>query len=187
MTTMEARKKASAKAPPSVRDEVHELKAQVQQFKELAARSQADLQNAKARMERDRDQLKTYILEDVLRRLLPLADHMDRATSHLSADVGNHEWVRGALKTFEEFHQTLAALGVRKTGVVGEIFDAGKHECLMIAEGPPDTVTEVIEVGYELQGLVLRPAKVKVGTPTVPTSPPAPSPTSGEVEEALGS
>lgn len=146
---------------------------QVQQFKELAARSQADLQNAKARMERDRDQLKTYVLEDVLRKLLPQADHMDRAASHLAADIGNHEWVRGALKTFEEFHQTLATLGVRKTGVVGETFDAGRHECLMVAQGPPDTVVEVIEVGYELQGRVLRPAKVKIGVEGKPSGSPS--------------
>jgi molecular chaperone GrpE len=142
---------------------VKELTEQLSRVTDLAARSQADLQNAKARMQKDSDDFRKFASEAVIKKLLPTIDNFQRAAAHLPKDLEGHEWVKGMMATEQELLRQLQELGLKKMDVIGQQVDTSKHEVLTVGDGPEGQVTEVFEDGYELHGKVLRPAKVKVG------------------------
>ncbi|MBI5156036.1 nucleotide exchange factor GrpE [Candidatus Peregrinibacteria bacterium] len=151
--------------------EVAALKEQVHSLTELAARAQADLQNARGRLERDADELRKYAAESVLRRLLPTVDNFQRAFTHLPKEwEGNKgvypelvEWVKGITAVEQDLLRQLSEMGLEKFSPLGEKMDPSRHEVLLTGPGAENSVVEVLEDGYLLHGKVLRPAKVKVG------------------------
>lgn len=139
------------------------LRAEADKFKDLAARAQADLQNAKGRIERERGELAAFALEGVLRKLLPTVDSFQRAFQHLPEDLKNNEWVRGVQAIELAFLRELEGMGLTRMSSMGAAVDPARHEVLQEGPGAANTVTEVFEEGYEFHGKVLRPAKVKAG------------------------
>lgn len=144
--------------------ELKDLRRQVEKLTEIAARAQADLQNARARSERDAADLRTFATESVLRRLLPTIDNFQRSFQHLPDSLKDHAWVKGMQATEQELLRHLAELGLKKVSPIGKKVDPLRHEVLLTGPGAVDTVVDVLEDGYELHGKVLRPAKVKAGT-----------------------
>ncbi len=142
---------------------VEELTIQNAKLLDMAARAQADLQNAKARLEKDGDDIRKYASQAVLVKLLPLIDNFQRAFQHLPEELKNHEWVKGVNAIEQDFLKQLSEMGLKKFESLGQVADSSRHEVLMVGEGAEGVVTEVFEEGYELSGKVLRPAKVKVG------------------------
>jgi molecular chaperone GrpE len=163
--TMEPKKSAK-----SVKDDVPALKEQLQQFKELAARAQADLQNAKVRMEKQAGELGSIVVAEFLHSLLPTLDHFQRAFQHLPADLRNHEWVKGVTAIEQGLLRQVESFGLKRMASLGEGINPDRHEILLEVSGDPGKVVEVIEEGYEFRGRVLRPAKVKVGRTEVQDS-----------------
>lgn len=154
--------------------EVEQLKAdlaaaqeETTKYRELAARAQADVQNARGRMEREAADAKAYAAEAVLRSLLPTIDSFQRAASHLPPALSTDEWVKGMLATEQQLLRVLEGLGLRRMSSMGQPVDPARHEVLMAGPGAAGTVVEVFEEGYELHGRVLRPAKVKSGDGSV--------------------
>lgn len=143
--------------------EVASLKAELGRYRDLAARSQADLQNAKARVEREADDLRKYASESLVRKILPTLDNFQRAFQHIPEDLKDHEWVKGVSAIEADLMKQMADVGLKRMQSLNQPVDANKHDPLMVGPGPADTVIEVLEEGYELNGKVLRPAKVKVG------------------------
>ena len=64
---------------------------------ELAGRAQADLQNAKDRMQKEGEELRKFALENTLLLLLPTIDNFQRAFEHLPEDLEGNEWVGGVI------------------------------------------------------------------------------------------
>lgn len=155
---------------PSIGDETQallqkivDLQAELQKMKDLAARSQADLQNAKARVERESDELRKFASEGLIRKILPTLDNFQRAFLHIPDDLASHEWVKGVSAIESDLMKQMSDAGLKRMQSLGEVVDPQRHEVLSIGPGPDSTVTEVFEEGFELHGKVLRPAKVKVG------------------------
>lgn len=146
-----------------LRAEIEKLRAEVQTFKELAARAQADLQNARARMGKEAEEMRVFAAELLIRQLLPTIDSLRRACRHLPADLQSHEWVKGVLSTEQEFLRQLKSIGCESIDAMGKSVDPLQHEVLLTVPGEEGEVIEVIEDGYLFHGKVLRPAKVKVG------------------------
>lgn len=142
---------------------IEELTEQLQRHTDVASRAQAELQNAKARFERDGADIRTFAAENVLLKLLPTVDNLQRAIKQLPGDLVSHEWVKGIIATEQQLLRQLAELGLRRFESHGQSVNAERHEVLMQGSGLADHVTDVIEEGYELHGKVVRPAKVKVG------------------------
>jgi len=146
--------------------ELDAAKVEAAKMKDLAARSQADLQNAKARVERERTELAAFALEAMLKKLLPTIDSFQRAFQHLPEDLKNHEWVKGVTAIERQLLKELEAAGLQRMSSLGSKVDPARHEVLQQGQGEKDAVTEVFEEGYEMHGKVLRPAKVKAGDGT---------------------
>ncbi|HRH93359.1 MAG TPA: nucleotide exchange factor GrpE [Candidatus Peribacteria bacterium] len=153
---------------------VDELTQQVAKLTEIAGRAQAELQNAKIRMEREGGELKKYAAETTLRRLLPTIDNFQRAFKHLPEELKSHEWVKGMTAVEQEFMRVTGEMGLKKFDAAGETANPERHEVLMTGPGEAGKVLEAFEDGYEFGGKVIRPAKVKVGSGDMPSVPPHP-------------
>ncbi|MEK7590918.1 MAG: nucleotide exchange factor GrpE [Patescibacteria group bacterium] len=149
---------------PALEGKIAELAEQVKKLTDLAGRAQADLQNAKARMEKSGEEFRKFASEALLLKLLPTIDNFQRAFQHLPAELKTNEWVRGVSAIEQDLMRQLHDMGLRKMESLGTPVDAAKHEVLTTGPGEEGKVIEVFEEGYALHGKVLRPAKVKAGS-----------------------
>ncbi|WAB84431.1 nucleotide exchange factor GrpE [Microcella daejeonensis] len=135
---------------------------EIEEYRDRAARAEAELANFRTRVERDRAANRDAVIAEVVRTLLPAIDDLDRASAHGDLDDGPLALVAQKLRTgFEKY-------GLRRVGVVGEPFDPSFHEALVQLPKPDvtvNTVGDVIEVGYALGDRLVRAAKVAVFTP----------------------
>ncbi len=136
----------------------------VAEYRDRAARAEAELANFRTRVERDRQANREAVIAEVIRSLLPAMDDLDRAETHGDLAGTPLELVAQKLRAnFERY-------GVTAVGVVGEAFDPSLHEAVVRLPDPEatsETVAEVIEGGYQMGERLVRPAKVAV---TVPAS-----------------
>lgn len=149
-----------------LKKEIEILKAELVRYRDIAGRAQADLQNAKARVERESDELRKFASESLVRKILPTLDNFQRAFQQIPGDLKNHEWVKGVNAIEADLMKQMADVGLRRMQSLNQSVDANRHEALMVGAGALDTVTEVLEEGYEYNGKVLRPAKVRIGDGT---------------------
>jgi molecular chaperone GrpE len=134
----------------------------VAEYRERAARAEAELANFRARVERDRQANRDAIIVEVIRSLLPAVDDLNRAEAHGDLAGTPLEIVAQKIK------QSFERYGMVAVGEVGEAFDPAKHEAMVhlpSEDVTSDTVADVIEVGYMLGEKLIRPAKVAVHSP----------------------
>ncbi len=135
---------------------------EIEEYRDRAARAEAELANFRTRVERDRAANREAVIADVIRSLLPAIDDLDRAAAHGDLEGSPLELVAQKLRTaFERY-------GLRSVGVVGEPFDPALHEAIVqlpSADATSQTVADVIEGGYALGDRLVRPAKVAVSVP----------------------
>ena len=144
--------------------ELSDLKQQLSKLTDVAARAQADLQNAKVRMQKDGEDIRKYASESVIRKLLPIVDNFQRAFSHLPEDLSQNDWIKGVQAIEQDLLRHLSEMGLKKMDVLGHPVDTARHEVLIMGEGEEGKILQVFEDGYELHGKIIRPAKVKVGS-----------------------
>lgn len=134
----------------------------VEEYRDRAARAEAELANFRTRVERDRAANRDAVIAEVIRAVLPAMDDLNRAESHGDLAGSPLEIVAQKIRTgFGRF-------GLFAVGEVGEAFDPNRHEAIvkLPTEGATsDTVADVVEVGYALGDRLIRPAKVAVAAP----------------------
>jgi molecular chaperone GrpE len=135
----------------------------VAEYREIAARAQADLKNFRTRVERDRAANRESVIAEVIRSLLPVIDDLDRADAH-------GDLVDGAPLTIvsQKLRAGFEKYGLRRVGDVGEKFDPNIHEAVVQvpeADATSETVKDVLETGYVLGDRLIRAAKVAVSVP----------------------
>ena len=135
----------------------------VEEYRDRAARAEAELANFRTRVERDRAANRDAVIAEVIRAVLPAMDDHNRAESHGDLAGSPLEIVAQKIRTgFGRF-------GLASVGEVGEAFDPNRHEAIvkLPTEGATsETVADVVEVGYTLGDRLIRPAKVAVAAPT---------------------
>ena len=155
----------------SLQQEIEEVSKQLlekqeqapEALKELAARAQADLQNAKERMEREATDMRKFAAAGIVQKLLPAVDNFQRAFGHLPEELADNEWVKGVQAIEQDLLKQLEEAGLQKIECIGLPADTEQHEVLQAGPGEKDIIVEVYEEGYLLHEKVLRPARVKVG------------------------
>lgn len=143
--------------------QIEDLSQQMQTYKESSARAQAELQNAKIRMEKELKDTRTFATQMFIMRLLPIIDNLDRAVAHLSPEIEGSEWTKGVLSIASQLQKELSDAGVSVIPALGKEADATMHHVILEGPGTKGIITDVLEKGYALHGKVLRPATVKVG------------------------
>lgn len=132
-------------------------------------RKQADFDNYRKRMERERDETGGAAARDVLKRLLPVLDNMERALK--TGEASRDPLRKGIELVHQQFLDLLKKEGVQPIDSLGTAFDPRLHEAvevLDVAGFEPDMVLEEMQRGYTHNDRLLRPALVKVSSGKAP-------------------
>ncbi len=163
---------AAGDAPAVNPDVLESLEAQVAELKDQLLRSQAEMENVRRRSARDVENAHKYAIEKFAGELLPVADSLEKAveTAESAAqDAGDD----GAAKAIAEgvslslklFIDKLEKGGIEQIDPLGHPFDPQLHEAMAMVENPgaePNSVMDVMQKGYTLNGRLVRAAMVVV-------------------------
>jgi len=142
--------------------DLEKLSKELAEMTELAKRQVADMQNLRRRTEEERTQIFAMASGELIKKILPVVDNLDRAATHVPDSA--KDWFKGIELSLTELHKIFTDFGLQKMQTLNQPFDPNLHEAVLQGQGPKDTVIEELEAGYTLNGKVLRHAKVKVGT-----------------------
>ena len=126
---------------------------------------QADFENYKKMVAREREMYEMCATEELIKSLLPLIDNLEIAIASAKQSDDEPSFVEGIELIYKDLMAVLGKEGLKQIKAVGEKFDPYKHEVIMtvIDDGlPEDTVLGELEKGYMLGSKVIRTAKVKV-------------------------
>jgi len=135
----------------------------------LLQRERADFLNFKRRVSLERQEDRERAQIELLARLLPFLDDLDRALQHVPVELVRHPWVRGLVMTRRELNDALERSGVTRFGAPGDRFDPNLHEAVAFEAHPGLTepvILTVIRPGYRVGKRVIRPAQVTVIGPS---------------------
>lgn len=148
-----------------LRQENEKLRADANDLLDKYRRALADFANYRKRQDRDREQQATLITVDVLRRVVPIIDDLDRALKHIPEELSEQGWVEGVVLIKRKMDGLLNDFHVEPIEAVGKPFDPNYHSALLqehSEEYPAGMVMEELEKGYQLGEYMLRPTLVKV-------------------------
>jgi molecular chaperone GrpE len=146
----------------AIKSQLAETESRASEYKDGWARSQAEFQNYKKRIERDNALTYASMKGDIIKKILPALDDLERALQNRPADDA---WANGIELIARKLQNTLESEGVKKIEAKGAAFDPNFHEA--ITHEPSDEVEsehiiEVVQNGYILGERVIRPALVRV-------------------------
>lgn len=145
---------------------LEQAQAELAEAKDQVLRTQAEMQNVRRRAEQDVEKARKFALERFSKDLLPVLDNLERAID--SADQENEQLKplrEGVELTQKNFLEVLARFNLEQLDPVGEPFDPQMHEAISMVPAPdaePNTVINVAQKGYALNGRVIRAAMVIV-------------------------
>jgi molecular chaperone GrpE len=137
----------------------------VPQLIEMLQRERADFQNYRRRLESERAGDRERTRGELVHRLLPVLDELDRALAQTPPDLAGNPWAQGVALTRRSLDDALAKLGVERFGAQGEPFDPTRHDALFYEERDDvrePHISQVIRPGYLLGGRLLQAAQVSV-------------------------
>jgi len=156
----------------ATRAELKRVEAENADLKDRLARRQADFENYRKRVDKERAETYNRVVADVATKLLPVLDNLKRALEAESSvessesDEFRH-FLSGVDLIYKQLNGVLDALGVKPIASVGEPFNPHVHEAVVTEatdDFEPDTVMQEIVAGYRLGDKLIRPALVKVAT-----------------------
>ena len=144
--------------------QVEELEQSLADAKDQALRAAAEAQNVRRRAEQEAEKARKFALEKFIKELLPVVDSLEKAleTMQEEASEAHREGVSMTLKMQLD---VLNKFGVEVIEPHGEPFDPQVHEAMTMVPNPelePNTVMDVMQKGYLLNGRLVRPAMVVV-------------------------
>jgi len=145
-----------------LRKKLEEASSKTSEYKDSWLRSQAEFQNYRKRIERDNELTYTTLKGDIVKKILPVLDDLERALQNRSAEDA---WANGIELVARKFQNILESEGVKKIEAVGMEFDPNFHEAISheSADGAQSGfVIGVVQNGYMLGERVIRPALVRV-------------------------
>lgn len=131
-------------------------------------RALADYQNLEKRVAEGRSELTNFVGGELIKRLLPVLDHLDQALTGVSEQERESGWFKGVELAVKEFKQVLQQEGLEEIVIdpgssPGTRFNPSLHEAVDTRVGEDNKILEVTRKGYTLNGKVIRPAQVVVG------------------------
>jgi molecular chaperone GrpE len=158
---------AEAETPQPTAEE--KLKQEVAELKDRLLRGQADWDNARKRILREKEEAVRYASEALLEKLLPVLDNFEMGMQAAQSAADAKSISQGFEMVLKQFQQVLKDAGVEPVDAVGHPFDPHRHEALGHQESdehPEGHVIMQTRKGYKLKDRLLRPASVFVaGTP----------------------
>ncbi len=167
---------AAASAPagpaPAEPETPSELEATLRERDELRdrwLRTAAELDNYRKRTRKELEDVRTLAVAGLLRDLLEILDNFERAVIAMRESSGQEgeldNWRNGVALIHQRFRDILLAQGLERIEADGAEFDPSLHEAILQVEKEgvaPGQITEVVQPGYRLRDLVIRPCRVIV-------------------------
>jgi molecular chaperone GrpE len=157
----------SAQAQPSLDPQTQAARDEAEATFARYQRLAADFENYKRRSRQDLSDRTQFANEELLRKLLPLRDNLQRALEHAPEGI-DRNWFEGIKMVVRQFDDVLQAQGLSTIPAVGEKFDPAQHEAIASEETDEHeegTIVEEMQPGYRLHNRVIRPTLVKVAHP----------------------
>jgi len=152
--------------------EIARLAADLQELRQTLLRRQADFDNYRKRIEKERAEDANRYTARVIEALIPIVDGFEHAlAAHRDAEYENYR--KGFELIYKQLRDNLAKLGVERTEPLGQHFDPHLHQAMDRVEtdkAEDGTILQVYQPGYEFHGRVLRPAMVRVAVHATPAS-----------------
>jgi molecular chaperone GrpE len=163
----ESEREGRAREPSAAERELAELREEKARLGDRLIRLQADFENHRKRVLREKQESLSYGHENVVKDLLPVVDNLERAIEHARASSGADfgSMLQGVELVLRELLAVLAKHGVGTIEAEGEAFDPNLHEALAQVEDPKvptGRIAQVLQKGYRLRDRLLRPARVLV-------------------------
>jgi len=155
---------APAEPPGPSPAELEEAVREKERYHDLWLRQQAEFDNFRKRAERDVERQRANAAADLVRRLLPVLDNLERA---LQTSAGDDPMRRGVDLIHQQMLDSLVKEGLEIIATIGERFDPHRHEAVEVldAEGCEEgVVLEEMRKGFMYKDRLIRPALVKVSS-----------------------
>ena len=147
-------------------DPVQRLEIEKEELREQLLRTLADLDNTRKRAERQVSDARVYAIEKFAGDLLSVADNLERGLAALDADDDALQGAREGIElTLKSLLDAFAKYNLEQISPSDEPFNPELHEAMTMVPVPnvePNTVIDVLEKGYQLNGRLIRPARVVV-------------------------
>jgi molecular chaperone GrpE len=171
-TTSTAADPAVSVGDAALAEQVQKLLAEKQELTNTLIRRQADFENYRKRVEKERQLDRHRGVEHLVEKLLPVLDAFDRALA-AEDDPAYVQYRKGFELTRRQLWEALAKAGLERIETAGKIFDPNLHHAIQQVETgdlPDSSVIDELQSGYMFHGRVLRPAMVRVAAHPASTS-----------------
>lgn len=146
-------------------DKIKECEAVIEEYKDKNLRLQADFDNYRKRVSKEREEMFFNALEDIMCQLLPIIDNFERAIDSFKAGDLDSKYVEGLDMIYKDFLMTLNKNGLEEIEALNCEFDPNRHHAVMQVEADEEDenqIKEIFQKGYMLKTKVIRPSMVKV-------------------------
>jgi molecular chaperone GrpE len=133
--------------------------------KDQLLRTVAEMENVRRRAQRDVENAHKFAVEKLLGELLPVVDSLEKAEELAKTTDNADSMAEGISLSLKLFVNTLEKSGIALVDPLGEPFDPQLHEAMAMVPNPdaePNSVMDVMQRGYTLNGRLVRAAKVVV-------------------------
>lgn len=151
--------------PATPADPAQLLQAEMERWKDLAYRSQAELDNFRKRFDRESQEARSYANASLLRALLPILDNFEMGLDAARAESEKSMIFTGMSMVHRQIQDFLREMGVTEVETLGRPFDPNLHDAVAQepAPGQPEgSILRVTRRGYRLKDRLLRPSSVVV-------------------------
>ncbi|WCN38727.1 nucleotide exchange factor GrpE [Aneurinibacillus uraniidurans] len=151
----------------SLEAQIAQLQAEKDEMYNKLLRAQADLQNFRTRVNKEKEQMLTYSSQRVIEALLPVVDNFERAITASHGTGDTEALAQGVEMVFRQLQQVLEQESVTTVPGVGSPFDPNMHQAVMQEESSEyesGIIIEEFQKGYKLKDRIIRPSMVKVSS-----------------------
>jgi molecular chaperone GrpE len=144
--------------------EFQQLKGDLEGTQDRLLRAQAELENFRRRVQRERQEERRFASQALLTDLLPVLDNMERAIEAAKQSAEGAGLLEGFKMVYQQLLSLLEKHHCIRVEAEGSTFDPARHEAMMQepSDEPKGTVTRVLQQGYLLHDRVIRPSQVIV-------------------------
>jgi len=156
---------ATAQPPADPQQEIELLKKERDGLHDRLLRKQAEFENYRKRMDREKSDFMQFASADLMKELLNVLDSFELALKNAASQNSEQNVLRGFELIYKQIEDTLARFGLKPIEVKGKKFDPHFHQAVSTEakdEVEENTVIQEMRKGYLLNGRLLRPAMVSV-------------------------
>ncbi len=151
-----------------LREKIKKLESEKQEYLDLSQRTRADYANFKKEVESSRVADRKFATKRFIEELLPVLDSYDMAQGNKEAwEAVDKNWRMGIEYIFAQLRTVLEGEGVTQFGKVGDTFNPELHESMeqivVENESDNDKIMKILQNGYKMNDMILRPARVHTG------------------------